>query len=759
MCKDNKKAIIVIFEASWGQVEWILPVLSKLKDIRPSIPITIFFSSKFKINPNTNYSLLNCIADKIIHFSENDNVKSVIYDNAISNPSIILKENSISAIAKEIQALFPKCFVIAFPDGPYYRICQKFNSLRFTNRWEKYDKNSDLMLVDSTSIAPYLFDFSPDEKMFFSGTPKLDKEWIIKLITQKEFITSDEMKISKQFSKKFLFITTFTHPSYSDFPPDIHDYVINTVVETILGDPENLLIIKPHPRQDQATLMPILQKYNRNQWLISDLQVTQLAALSDLTISVNSSALISALSLKKPVILFHPYAWPSHALAIDKLGRLHSQYDLFGLSVYARTGQELKQHIGNYFDPSSSKDIWERQKIAFNRMFPSQISASEVTAKALLDVIDANDINRLPIFSRSTPVNGEYSLITTHEGKYHLKLKKIQSFVMPLSVVFLKEVAKVFHLKNMILTGTINDHFISESSDIFENVYAIEMASDIYQCQKFSNIQSKKNIYIYNSSNLLDNLLKNLNSHPNFFWLDTHEISTKTFKTKTQTPVIEELKTIKKYNQSEKSLIMINNLKYFQPITPNVDEAKGIGERKYPSIEEVVSIVNEMGTEMKFYVLGNVGIIYSSRYPMSVSSGIQACTISRLFNGSNDGIESVIRSEMYIKDCIQGAEKDTIKCLYDDYISEEDRMCGAHFLLWRGLIYWGENQYQKAKNDFISTHQSGCNHWRIKWYILENAYLSGDISLSKKIIQELIRIVPSFMPVINLSKKLNVQGI
>jgi len=754
---NSNKGIVVIIEASWGQLEWILPVLSKLREIDADIVIAVFFSPTF-ISRNKDktdslmLSLLKEITNYIYWCFNEENIEQAVTSLNSVNIKVILKESSVSIFAKKVQKIFYKALVIGFPDGPHFRVYQKFNSTRYCNRWEKLMLDQDIMFADTDLAAPYLFEMFPDARMFFTGTPKLDSEWVIKLISQKDFLSSSEMEISSRFSKVFLFITTFSHPLYKYFPKDIQDYVTSTVIDYILSDPDNLLIIKPHPRQEISSLLSFVTDYNKNQLLISNIQVVHLAALSDFVISVSSSAILSALSVKRPVVIFHPYVWPSHALSVDRFGRLYSQYDMLNVSVYAKSGKDLKSYIQDYFNPDSDHSIWINQMQAYNKLIHHEVSSSHYTAMAILKALHDENIN--PIYTYETPKNRNCSLISPQTHQLELTLNKMNSYMMPISTKCIKEMANGLKLENIVLTGSVNEYLVNESSKIFDQTFVIEASSDLYQFNKFNFIKNNEKIELMTSSKILEHQISKISNKSLIFWLDSHEIAIKTFKTKTQTPVIEELKVIQKYYRSfKKVVIVINNLKFFQPVKPNVDEARGQKERCYPSLKEVMHILKETDTNLEFFVLGNIGIIYSSPESIAVTDGVRACTISRLFE-NEENIEDVLSAEKYISQWLINEERKAVRDLFDEYTNEEDWMVGGHFVLWRALINMGEKKYNNAINDFTKAIHLGCHHWRVLWYIAQSAYLNGNIKLSMIHLNKLIKIVPNFQPVVNLYHQL-----
>ena len=745
---SNQNIIIAYFETSWGEIDWLAPVLFELKELKPDWRIVSVFSQEWRaynlrnkqeINNRTLYRELNNISDDIIYESELENV---------INPEhvrIVFAHSSLNEFNLKAKEKFPYANVYMYPDAPYIYIDQKFKQPRWTNRWQKIVVNQDYLLVDSKGVMPLVFQTRPDIKVSVVGTPRFDTWWINKLLANSNELNA-ETKATAGAKRVYLFLTSYTHPQYTDFPPDIHDYVIESVAETILADKQNFLLIKPHPRQNIDLLLSRLKGFDRSKWMISNLHAMQLSNISDFVISVASSALIDALAVEKPVVVFHPYVWPYHNLTVDQYGRLHSIFDLMELSIDLRTRKELIRHINNYFNDENKLPIWKKQQQAFNTLFPRKKRASRTVAKFVLDLIEERTENLLPIYGPGTSVTGEKNIfLTTDNNGCHalnFEMKRIMAFGMPISSDFLREIAIVFNLETLIATGSFNENFASESSTIFQNVHHIEAASDLYQAVIMKNIENRKNIHLYHSANLLRMILPGIKGRK-LCWLSCHEIVTKTWKSKTNTPIIEELKIIKEYYNQD-TVILIDNVRFFQPVRPNVDEPRGDKERKYPELQQALDAIVDIDPHFIIAILGDIAIIYPPGYPVSISKGIRACTLSRLFNGANINQDVLLEAEKTIAFGLSETEKEAVRALHKDYGSLEDSSVGGHYHLWNGLILFGENRFAEAKEEIYKALKLGCILWSGGWFLAQSAYYSGDISFAKKTLEAVIHTYPAF---------------
>jgi len=759
--KNNKQYILTLFERSWGEIDWILPVLYKLKHMNSkNFSIIVIFTLEWKsFNPTiTNSALyfeLQQIADEIIYL---DKHKNNLYWLQEKQVKCILCDGNSTPSKLAVQKAFPFARNIWFPHGVFINLRQEFNKLRRFNLFDDFTENfkQDLWLVDTELGAKYLFDGYPCSKMNIVGTPRFDQWWIDRLLSNKEFLMSEEAKKAALAKRVFLFTTT---TPLRELPFEIFDYVITSVADLLLlNSKDNYLIIKPHPRQPHEQIMSKLRQFENGQWTISSLHLIQLATLCDIAISVNSGAIIDILATGKPLIEFAQYIQPTEAMNINPVGHLQSHYISLNLSVPVKTKENLIKILNSFFN-NENPSIWKQQQQNFKNFFSLDNNASERAAKLIAELIDSEGNNKINIQRSWSPVINERQIflekeINTGVDSLHLKIKRIKALGMPISSLLLSEIANFFKTDIFIATGTFNQIMAHEAAKIFREVHFIESASDLYQPLKFKHLSKYSNIQLYNTSNMLKLLLPNVKGKI-LFWLESHEGAAITFKSKTNTPIIEELKTIKEFNITN-SVFLINNLRHFQPLITDGNEATKV--RNYPGIEEALDIILSINNNYSFYVLGDIALAYLSNNPITISQGIRACTCSRLFNGNNIDINMVLEAENYIAFNLSKQEKEAIKALHSDYSFIEEPMTGSHYRLWLGLVFFGEENYAKAEEYFIETIKRGLNHWRIGWYLALSAYKNKNFTLAKDMATSVLKIAPDYEPVKQLLYQLEKEG-
>jgi len=757
-----KKAIIVLYELGWSEVDWIIPIIFKIKQIRPDLNIISIFSLTWiRVNRNrkentTLQKELQSISDHII-YSNNYNP---IHDNfqALKNFHItgIIKIDLDTELSNAASKAFPNAKVITHGGGLTVYVPQRINHPRSFNIWQKSTCVHDVRLVDSIFGIETRFRYASNEKVCGVGYPRLDQWWVDRLLSIESM--KDSMEYSIASSGKRIF-SLFTRSLSINFPPEHYAYVYRSVAEVILSDKNNFLIIKPHPLYENILfIQKLFENFDKNQWMISSLQAIQIASLSQLMITVMSGCVFDGLAVNKPVIEFNPTIQPTQSMCVDQHGRYQSRFSVIDLAVLVRNKEELINAIDSFFNPSKSKDVWIKQQKAFRNLCPVGDNASERAAKVILNLSEPEsmvDKNLPPIQMVWSPVNNEKQLflLDNDSPSLYLQIKNIFSIAMPINSILMKEIAQFFHSEIFVATGRFREHLAILASKYFNKVHCIEVAADLYQAVSMQEIQQCQNINIYTSANVLKSLLSKHDGNI-VFWLETNETSLITNKSQTNFPIIEELKIILESN-IKNPIILINNLRYFQPIVTTHIEANGNKERKYPELQEAIDIIMQLKNDYKCAVLGDILIAYPSEYTVTISQAVYACTVSRIFNGQNIPFKHVQDAEEYISTSLPESEKVVLRNLYQRYDSFEEPGVGGHYHYWKALILFGEKCYHEANHHFLEALNRGCNHWRVGLKYAQSALKTGDLISSKKMLEQIIKIEPNCNHAFKLLNEIN----
>ncbi len=427
---------------------------------------------------------------------------------------------------------------------------------------------------------------------------------------------------------------------------------------------------------------------------------------------------------------------------VNQWGQLKTPAELIGIAVHASNKEECTKHINNFFD-NPDRSLWEQQQKAFRKFCPPNDSASLRATRRILSLVEpdiAKQHDLPPIHSVWTPVTGE-NRIFLKQGQnsesreiLHLQLKRIKAYGMPISSVLLRELHQVSGAEIFVATGTFSEDIASQAADIFKEVHTVELAADLYQPSAMPDIARHKNIHIYHSANVLKVILPNLRGKI-LFWLGTNETAGITFKNRTNTPVIEELRVIAESGIKD-SFILINNMRYFQPIVSDKPPWYGRESRKYPDVQQAIDAILGIDRTYQFSILGDIAIAYPAGSPVTVSPTVRACTLSRMFNGNNSDIISVFEAESMIAFGLPKSEKEAVQALHKDYYDPyEEPGVGGHYRFWYALTLFGEKRYAEAKNEFLKAINLNCNHWRVVWFLTESAHRSGDTGLAKQAVK------------------------
>ncbi len=736
--------ILALFEYSWGEVDWILPVLHELKLIKPEWRILALFSPYWdfanekvfdSLSNRTLSTELNRIVDDVIHINQNN-----IEIPGISHPEqvrIILKDfNGDTPFKSSIQNVFPTAKIVAHAHGTLHIITQKRNCARNNNLWEKNTVKHDLMIVNTQIAATTYYSSFSNARYAVVGFPTYDRAWSERLVHSQDYTESVEAKRAASATRVFTF---FAVPSYPMFPPDIFDYVLRSITEVILGEEGNFLFIRTHPRQNISDLSAYLKPYDPSKYMISTLHPMQLAALSDLVIAVPTSCILDSLSVGKPVIEFFPIVNIHYGFVLNRKGWLETTTRVLDLVVPANTKEELSGRIDDFFNNMEDRSPWNKQQEAFKKFCRPDDRASRGAANVILSLIEPGrgNENHLPAIHHVwSPISGDSRVFLTrlkeneNQDALYLELKRIKAYGMSITTIMLREIVKVLGAEILVVTGTLSEHLAGEASKIFREVHAIELAADLYQPILMPEIAGSNNIHIYNSANVLRLILPNLKGRI-LFLLSTHESAVITTKSRTNNPVIEELRVIKECRRND-STILIDNMRYFQPIVTQEDEAAGNKERKYSTVQEALNAILDIDPTHQFAILGDAAIAYPANNLVETSMGVRACTLSRLFDGRNIDIVSVLEAENMIAFGLEGTEKEAIKCLHKDYLSMEEPGVGGHYRFWNGLTLFGEGCYHEAREEFADAMALNCNHWRVAWLLAESASRVGQNALAKE---------------------------
>jgi hypothetical protein len=156
-----------------------------------------------------------------------------------------------------------------------------------------------------------------------------------------------------------------------------------------------------------------------------------------------------------------------------------------------------------------------------------------------------------------------------------------------------KEYAHKYGIFTFIETGTYIGDMVHAVSGDFEEIYSIELNSELYNRAK-RRFKGKDHITVLqgDSAKVLPKIIKKIN-RPVLFWLDGHYSSGATAKGEKNTPIMEELKHILGHNVHE-HVILIDDARCF------------IGKDDYPSMETLRELTSSRMPGKTFEVMDDI---------------------------------------------------------------------------------------------------------------------------------------------------------
>lgn len=171
----------------------------------------------------------------------------------------------------------------------------------------------------------------------------------------------------------------------------------------------------------------------------------------------------------------------------------------------------------------------------------------------------------------------------------------------------LKEYASKYSLNTFIETGTYFGDTVYALKNNFKKIISIELSEEL--CNRAREKFSKdKHISIFNGDSgvVIKSVLDSL-KEPALFWLDGHYSGGITAKGELDTPIIKELQHILSH-PIKNHVILIDDARCFT------------GERDYPNIKELVSIISKLNNDLNVNIEDDIIRIYPNVKGINISS-------------------------------------------------------------------------------------------------------------------------------------------
>ena len=362
----KKKIIVLNINKSVAEIDWILPIIVKLKD---KYKIFTLFQSRKAYNTLKKDKLLFNLWNEVSHGYVIENIVEKtwrfldqkifmkFFSNKVHNYFFRFNiKNYFQRIKidfSEIEIFFSE-FGTYSPHINYIKNEKKrpkiihFPTSAFIFAKPKLDEKADYSLGGDNLIVCNDSDIDSwsnsiaKEKIKVVGVPKYDSSWLNKIIPN----------IKK--NKKPVILIAYS--SRFKFEKEKNEQQLNEIMQVLSRFNNYKIIFKIHPRRSNPYYLKILKKYKNIDFEISDDNLLRLTYKCDIFLhDRDSSVLLEGLIFKKPSIEY----WEAVKVINRNLG-----VDLFKLNVRANNSEELKKLIKLAID-EPAHEIWNNQKNAF----------------------------------------------------------------------------------------------------------------------------------------------------------------------------------------------------------------------------------------------------------------------------------------------------------------------------------------------------------------------------------------------------------
>ena len=167
---------------------------------------------------------------------------------------------------------------------------------------EKYIKNQflefDYYLSDTKWRTDFIKSLVDNKPTFGVGSPKYDSYWI-DYLDRRATRGNDLLRISN--NKKNILVLLKNEYSIDSYFQDFRQ-LLTDIIRVSLKDKNFHVIIKPHPRQNKPLLLSIMSQFPEERVSLSEVSSITLIAVSDIIISMPTSAIFDASIRGRPVI-------------------------------------------------------------------------------------------------------------------------------------------------------------------------------------------------------------------------------------------------------------------------------------------------------------------------------------------------------------------------------------------------------------------------------------------------------------------------
>lgn len=283
----------------------------------------------------------------------------------------------------------------------------------------------------------------------------------------------------------------------------------------------------------------------------------------------------------------------------------------------------------------------------------------------------------------------------------------------------LQQLIKNFDTTIFVETGTYNGNTTAKAAPFFKTIHTVELYPPLAKQakQRFAN---QRNITVHQGSSpeVFAKLLPTLKDQGRIlFFLDAHYSGQGTAMDKEGpteangiTAIRKEIAGIKQSGITD-CVILIDDIRGFGTVT---DGKEFVGCWAYPPLKDVCNRLLEINSNFECMLIGDMLLAFDkSNTNVPFTPMVKACTISRLFDGSNYSENELLEAEKTIA-FSQGAERAFLKQLCQSMNVYKDPE--FHHQLWYGLLSLTEKKFGEASQAFDKVLERSYKHSRIQRY-------------------------------------------
>jgi hypothetical protein len=385
--------VLVIINESWGEVDWLLPILFHIKNEWRS-KIWVYFTSDTIFEESADYVDLKCMLETVSQqvvtpatLGASDNIDSVNEPKIASIDRLQeITGEAVDLIFHEfggenfngILDLFPSAQTVAFPHGTFiykwvgsglrdsYRRSMHFEAMR----------RDTVLLVGSELDREHFVSLTGLTRIEVVGHPKLNRAWVNKM-AQEDW--SDHHAGEGLASKSEILFLQYPGRRLSSQAKyaDVNRTVFHQGKRRGLS-----VIVRRHPRQEPAQLAACIDA-----WPDSEVRLTKLSVLASsrnilIAVCLPTSGCMDAIAAGIPVIEFFDYEgeyWPTF---VPTSAGYTSIYRKTGLVLSADTREQLEAEIDRLVDdPTYRKKVVTTQYQNLTRLLPIAGSSASACAR------------------------------------------------------------------------------------------------------------------------------------------------------------------------------------------------------------------------------------------------------------------------------------------------------------------------------------------------------------------------------------------